>query len=55
LEHWSIIEEKNLAVGFRRRKISCHSRPRTLRSETMAAEEDIQEREGVRDPDSILT
>jgi hypothetical protein len=33
---WSIrIEEKSLAVGFRRRKISFHSRPRTLRSETM--------------------
>jgi hypothetical protein len=33
---WSIrIEEKNLAVGFRRRKILCHSRPRMLRSETM--------------------
>jgi hypothetical protein len=29
------IEEKSLAGGFRRRKISCHSKPRTLRSETM--------------------
>jgi len=33
---WSIrIEEKNLAVGFRRPKTSCHSRPRTLKSETI--------------------
>lgn len=33
---WSIrIEEKSLSVGFRRRKISCYSRPRTLRGETM--------------------
>jgi hypothetical protein len=33
---WSIrIEEKSLAVGFRRRKISYYSKPRTLRSETM--------------------
>jgi len=33
---WSIrIEEKSLVVGFRRRKISCHNRLRTPRSETM--------------------
>lgn len=29
------IEAKSLAVGFRRRKFSCHGRPRMLRDETM--------------------
>ncbi len=56
--YWSIrIEEKIQAVGFRRWKISSHSRPRALRSEMMDTEqqiEDVQDKEGARDQDLFL-